>query len=67
MKRLVSLATALLALVAAPALADESYHIHAGDQLSVVVYGDTSLTQTVKVLPGGAIAYHCAFRFPLSV
>jgi len=56
-KRLVSLATALLALVAAPALADDGYHIHAGDQLSVVVYGDTSLTQTVKVLPGGAIAY----------
>ena len=61
MKRFASLAAALAAttvLSALPVLAaDEGYRIHPGDQLSVVVYGDTTLTQTVKVLPGGAIAY----------
>lgn len=43
--------------VAPPAADSQDYRIHPGDTLSVVVYGDTSLTQTVKVLAGGNIAY----------
>jgi protein involved in polysaccharide export with SLBB domain len=42
------------AAATSPAPASE-YRIRAGDQLSVTVYGDASLTQTVKVLPGGSI------------
>jgi polysaccharide export outer membrane protein len=35
--------------------ADDSYHIHGGDQLNVVVYGEQSLTGPVNVLPDGTI------------
>jgi polysaccharide export outer membrane protein len=38
--------------IAAP---DSSYHIHGGDQLNVVVYGEQSLTGPVTVLPDGTI------------
>jgi len=33
------------------------YHIHAGDQLAIAVFGEQSLTQTVTVAPNGTIAY----------
>jgi len=34
-----------------------AYHIHSNDQLSVQVFGDSTLTQTVTVLPSGDISY----------
>lgn len=37
--------------------AGANYHIHAGDQLAVSVYGEPTLTQTVTVLPDGTIQY----------
>jgi protein involved in polysaccharide export with SLBB domain len=44
---------------AAPAAAAPSpdYIIHSGDQLNVQVFGDSSLSQTVTVLPSGDIQY----------
>jgi polysaccharide export outer membrane protein len=47
------LAAALTA--AASADVDHSYRIHGGDQLNVVVYGETTLTGPVVVLPDGSI------------
>jgi polysaccharide export outer membrane protein len=40
--------------------------IHAGDQLSVQVYGDTTLTQTVTVLPDGSVDYPLIGRVALA-
>lgn len=37
--------------------APAAYRIHANDQLSVQVFGDSSLSQTVTVLPSGDISY----------
>jgi polysaccharide biosynthesis/export protein len=37
------------------AATDSSYHIHGGDELNVVVYGEQSLTGPVTVLPDGSI------------
>jgi polysaccharide export outer membrane protein len=39
----------------AQAAHDPDYQIRPGDELNVIVYGESNLTQTVKVLPGGAI------------
>lgn len=48
----------ILAAVFATSLAAGSdYRIHPGDQLSVSVYGEPTLTQTVTVLPDSTIAY----------
>ena len=44
-----------LATAATDPTSSSDYRIRAGDQLAVTVYGDASLTQTVKVLPGGSI------------
>lgn len=46
--------------VAAPPVAarpDDSYLIHGGDELNVIVYGEKDLTQPVTVLPSGTISY----------
>jgi protein involved in polysaccharide export with SLBB domain len=40
-----------------PGPSGEPYRIHAADQLAVEVFGDTTLSQTVTVLPGGDIYY----------
>jgi polysaccharide biosynthesis/export protein len=40
--------------------------IHPGDQLSVQVYGDTTLTQTVTVLNDGTIAYPLIGQVPVA-
>lgn len=40
--------------------------IHAGDQLSVQVYGDQGLTQTVTVLDDGTIAYPLIGQVPVA-
>lgn len=49
-------ASCLLVLsLATTGLADSSYIIHNGDQLSVVVYGEQSLTGSVTVLSDGSI------------
>lgn len=40
--------------------------IHPGDQLSVQVYGDTSLTQNVTVLNDGTIAYPLIGQVPVA-
>ncbi|HKU68024.1 MAG TPA: polysaccharide biosynthesis/export family protein [Candidatus Baltobacteraceae bacterium] len=51
-------AAALAAVAVVPALAEApGTVIHPGDQLSVQVYGDQSLTQNVTVLNDGTIAY----------
>ena len=42
------------------------YRIHAGDQLSVSVYGEPTLTQNVTVLPDATIAYPMVGRVSLS-
>ncbi len=36
---------------------DSAYLIHGGDELSIIVYGEKDLTQTVTVLPSGTISY----------
>jgi len=36
---------------------DDSYLIHGGDQLEVIVYGEKDLTQNVTVLPDGMISF----------
>ncbi|MGD0474504.1 MAG: polysaccharide biosynthesis/export family protein [Candidatus Velthaea sp.] len=36
---------------------DDSYLIHGGDELNVIVYGEKDLTQSVTVLPSGTISY----------
>lgn len=41
----------------APSPAPAGYVIHPGDQLSVQVFGDPSLSQTVTVLPSGDVDY----------
>lgn len=63
----VTLAIALTAAVLgiAPALADGTT-IHPGDQLSVQVYGDQTLTQTVTVLNDGTIAYPLIGQVPVA-
>lgn len=48
---------AIALLAAAP-----RYVLHAGDQLSVQVFGEQSLPQTVTILPGGDIFYPLAGR-----
>ena len=63
------LAAPLLAAVAvwAPALAQSvGTTIHPGDQLSVQVYGDTTLTQNVTVLNDGTIAYPLIGQVPVA-
>jgi polysaccharide biosynthesis/export protein len=60
LQRFVALCTALAVLALTPygaALAQGATVIHPGDQLSVQVYGDQSLTQNVTVLNDGTIAY----------
>src|SRR5215472_16267298 len=53
-----ALAFIVTALPPAAALAGTgAYIIHPNDQLSVQVFGDSSLTQTVTVLPSGDISY----------
>lgn len=65
-----TIAAALFAVASAPAYAavdappaaaavrpDDSYMIHGGDELNVIVYGEKDLTQTVTVLPSGTISY----------
>lgn len=41
------------------------YQVHAGDQLAVQVYGDSTLTQTVTVLPDGSIEYPLIGQVPV--
>ncbi|MDQ6779849.1 MAG: polysaccharide export protein [Candidatus Eremiobacteraeota bacterium] len=55
---LVAVTALFLIAVAGAARADSAtgYLIHGSDQLNVVVYGDSSLTQTVTVLPDGDIS-----------
>jgi polysaccharide export outer membrane protein len=43
--------------IPAAARSDESYQIHGGDELNVIVYGEKDLTQSVTVLPSGTISY----------
>jgi polysaccharide export outer membrane protein len=50
---------------AAPALPSPT-RIHAGDQLSVQVYGDATLTQNVTVLPDGTVNYPLIGRVSLA-
>ncbi len=57
------LAVPLLAATGAPTAAD--YHIHAGDQLAVSVYGEPTLTQTVTVLPDSTVQYPMIGRISL--
>lgn len=59
MRQLLALFTVLCLLVwGTPLRAQTSqYQVHAGDQLAVQVYGDSTLTQTVTVLPDGSIEY----------
>lgn len=59
MKRRLTAILGMLAFVAlaCPALALADTVIHPGDQLSVQVYGDQTLTQNVTVLTDGTIAY----------
>lgn len=59
MRQLLALFTVLCLLVwGTPIRAQTSqYQVHAGDQLAVQVYGDSTLTQTVTVLPDGSIEY----------
>jgi polysaccharide export outer membrane protein len=68
------LAAALLAAASLPALAGDApgtpraaaaaqspdYQIHGGDQLHVIVFGETDLTRDVTVLPDGTINYPLA-------
>ncbi len=42
------------------------YQVHAGDQLAVQVYGDSTLTQTVTVLPDGSIEYPLIGQVPVA-
>lgn len=64
-----TLTTAVLAaacgLLPLSALADGTT-IHPGDQLSVQVYGDQSLTQNVTVLNDGTIAYPLVGQVPVA-
>jgi polysaccharide export outer membrane protein len=63
--RLLALAAALEAVTAGSAGAATAagspvsgdYHIHAGDQLAISVYGEPTLSQTVTVLPDETIQY----------
>jgi polysaccharide biosynthesis/export protein len=50
---------------AAPALPSAT-RIHAGDQLSIQVYGDATLTQNVTVLPDGTVTYPLIGRVALA-
>jgi polysaccharide biosynthesis/export protein len=52
------------ASAAAPA-APADYHIHAGDQLAVSVYGEPTLTQQITVLPDATIEYPMIGRISL--
>jgi polysaccharide export outer membrane protein len=45
------------AVLAANTPVASDYHIHAGDQLAISVYGEPTLTQTVTVLPDDTIQY----------
>ena len=68
-KRFVAALTAAAVLAAAciPAMAAEpGTVIHPGDQLSVQVYGDQSLTQNVTVLNDGTIAYPLIGQVPVA-
>lgn len=57
----------LAALLVLPAHAQSSgTTIHPGDQLSVQVYGDTTLTQNVTVLNDGTIAYPLIGQVPIA-
>ena len=64
----VALALALFAAPGAPAgaAAPADYHIHPGDQLSVSVYGEPTLTQTITVLPDATVEYPMIGRISLS-
>src|SRR5579884_242469 len=70
LRRLVApltMAAALAATACLPAHADQSGTvIHPGDQLSVQVYGDQSLTQNVTVLNDGTIAYPLVGQVPVA-
>ncbi len=70
LSRIVAPLAVAAALAAAPALsvlADApGTVIHPGDQLSVQVYGDQSLTQTVTVLNDGTIAYPLIGQVPVA-
>lgn len=57
--------TCLPAVAASPAAAPGTV-IHPGDQLSVQVYGDQSLTQNVTVLNDGTIAYPLIGQVPVA-
>jgi len=59
MRHMLALFTVLCLLIwGTPVRAQTSqYQVHAGDQLAVQVYGDSTLTQTVTVLPDGSIEY----------
>jgi len=50
------------AAASAQAATQPRYVLHPGDQLSVQVYGEQALPQTVTVLPGGDIFYPLAGR-----
>lgn len=66
------LATLLFGVTALPALAQPAAQssnatvIHAGDQLNVQVYGETTLTQTVTVLSDGSIEYPLVGRIDVA-
>lgn len=57
---------AICAFAPRSALAQAGTTIHAGDQLSVQVYGDQTLTQNVTVLNDGTIAYPLIGQVPVA-
>ncbi|MFN2459326.1 MAG: polysaccharide biosynthesis/export family protein [Candidatus Velthaea sp.] len=59
MRRLLSfIFVILLSIANAPAFAaDDTYKLHGGDELNIVVYGEKDLSQNVKILPSGTISY----------
>ncbi len=68
MRHVLALFTALCLLVWGTPLRAQTpqYQVHAGDQLAVQVYGDSTLTQTVTVLPDGSIEYPLIGQVPVA-
>lgn len=64
---LLTITAVVCALASVPALAAASGTvIHPGDQLSIQVYGDQTLTQNVTVLNDGTIAYPLIGQVPVA-
>ncbi len=62
----IALVLACISAGAAATASTSPTRIHPGDQLSVQVYGDTSLTQNVVVLPDGTVNYPLIGRVSLA-